>query len=273
MGHFDLNGVLPRMYSLIVTGPVTGYMSLSVGNVDLDGITINGLTGVDIPWRATIEGSPDEKTAASRLRITLTRDPAIVGAPSGVTVTTIGWPGVPPGTVTPPIQAGPTGGFLLRNVALGDYRVSISGLPQDTYIKSISMGATDALRDGLHLAGVPENPLEIVIGNNTGNVVGRIVNAKQEPEVGVTVVLVPSPLLRFRSDLYQNVMTDGSGRFRFSGVVPGEYTLFAWEEVQDSAWRNADFLREQQSRGVPVNVNQGMNETPDVRVIPWSIGQ
>jgi len=201
----------------------------------------------------------------------LTHEPG-TGSPAGAFVITAGWPGIPPNSVTPQIDTA-AGGFMLRNVSLGEYRVSVYGLTAGSYVKSIRRGQTDVLRDGLRILG-PVNPsdppLDIVIGASAGVLSGRVLNDAGGPASNVTVVLVPNFQDRSRADLYQSTSTDANGNFRFQGVIPEEYKLFSWEEVTSGAWYDADFLRPFENRGLAVTVINGANPPQEVKVIPWS---
>jgi 5-hydroxyisourate hydrolase-like protein (transthyretin family) len=268
-GRFDIQGVLPTQYFLLVSGAVSAYMPLDVGGSEVENLKIAGSKGVDIPWRASIDGSTDDRAAVRQLRITLLREPGIAGAPSGAVVTTMGWPGIPAWSVTPRNQTLPTGGFLLPGVPLGDYRINVAGLPPGSYVESIRSGNTDLLLEKLRIAGSLENPVEIVLGTDTGTLSGAVHNDRREPTPNVTIVLVPNGQQRSRIDLYKNVATDSSGRFRFEGVAPGEYKLFAWEDVVNGAWHDPDFMAGQEVFGTPARAAQGASETFDIEVIPW----
>jgi hypothetical protein len=276
---------------------VNGYAVVDATGGDVNNLQIVAVRGVDISVRVTFDSgasllppppAPPNMTvvgpngeplrivtgmpANTALRITLTREPG-TGSPTGNFVITAGWPGIPNNTQTPRIEALPNGSFMLREASLGNFRVSVSGLAQGSYVKSIRKGQVDVLRDGLRIAG-PANPadepLEIAVGADAGAVTGRVLNDAGVAVPNVTVALVPNPQLRSRVELYQSVSTDTNGAFRFQGIVPDEYTLFAWEEVTTGAWHDADFLRPYVSRGVVVNVGPGSNPPQTLRVIPWS---
>jgi 5-hydroxyisourate hydrolase-like protein (transthyretin family) len=269
-GVFDIQGAMSAPYSLFVSGRVSAYMIVDVGNADVAGLSIVGTNGVDIPWRATLDGGSDDPAAIGQLRIILIRDPDIVGPPSESTIATAGFRGVPETRVMPRSDALAAGGSVLRGVTYGDYLFRIAGLPQGTFVKSVNQGRTDILTDGLHITGVPENRLEIVLGRNAGVLTGRVVNPKQESEPNVKVVLVPTRN-RSRVDLYQSTSTDANGRFRFEGIPPDEYKLFAWQEVEEGAWHDPNFIRIDEGRGIPVDVHPGGNGNGlvEVPVIPW----
>ena len=80
------------------------------------------------------------------------------------------------------------------------------------------------------------------------------------------VVLLPD--VRQRTDLYQVVTTDLSGRFRLDPVPPGEYKIFAWASVDCDAWFDPDFMSNYEKRGRPLHISEGSRETVEVTVIP-----
>ena len=79
------------------------------------------------------------------------------------------------------------------------------------------------------------------------------------------MVLVPDVLRR--TELYRTATTDVSGRFHLNRVPPGEYKVFSWEEVQDGAWYDPEFLRAHENRGKPIRVMEGRGESVSVEVI------
>jgi hypothetical protein len=286
-GTFEVVGVLPIAYSVIVdavaaanpapAGPAqprppvrNGYAIIDAGKTDINNLRLVAAPGVDVPWRASFDEGVDD-AAISRLRMTLVRDPDIIGPRPVGGVISVGWTGIPDGFFTPPSQPLPSGGFALRSVAFGDYRVSIAGLPAGAYLKSIRLGNRDVLRDGFSVLGPMENPLEIILGKTGGQLEGRVINRAKEPERNVPVVLVP--VNRTRKDLYQKKSTDLNGRFKFDGIMPGQYKIFAWEDVIAGAWQDQEFLRTYETRGVTVDVAVGNRATAEVEVIPWSDAQ
>jgi hypothetical protein len=128
---------------------------------------------------------------------------------------------------------------------------------ENAYVKSIRLGNTDVLNNGLHLAGAPREPLEIALGTRTGVVEG----------VGPTegsIVLVPE--LRSRTDLYRSLAAGPSGGFRFEHVPPGNYKVFVWTDVENGAWFDSEFMKGFENRGTPVQVQEAA--TAQIRVNP-----
>jgi hypothetical protein len=94
------------------------------------------------------------------------------------------------------------------------------------------------------------------------------VNDQQRPQAGATVVLVPDTFLRQRSTLYKTVTTDSEGRFHFETIAPGDYKVFAWEDVDRGAWEDPNFLRQIEARGRPLALRDGGTEVVQIAVIP-----
>jgi hypothetical protein len=257
-GTFDIPGVVPGAYLLVASsGRLSGFVPVEVGNADLQNIAVVGLPGVSLSGRFIIEGRSRTGTDVNvtLLRVDqLRRDPENFGLPSGGP------------SFNPPPAA--DGSFVLEGVGQGNFRVGIRALPPDAYIKSMRMGNIDVLSDGLRINGVPENPLEIVIGANAAQIDGRVVNSRQEPLANRMVALIPDPPLRHRIDLYKTTATDSSGRFQIRGVSPGDYKLFAWENVEAGAWQDQDFIRTHENRGRPVRLKEGDNENVQLGVTP-----
>ena len=52
-------------------------------------------------------------------------------------------------------------------------------------------------------------------------------------------------------------------------ITPGNYTLYAWEDVERFAWQNSDFMRNYAGRGKPVHIDEGGAVNTQVNLIPY----
>ena len=112
---------------------------------------------------------------------------------------------------------------------------------------------------GVRLERPPASPLEIVIGTNPGSLDGSVSNATQAAAAGVTVVVLPD--VRGRNNLFRTTTTDSAGRFHIDRIPPGDYKAFAWEDVNDGAWQNPEFMSANENRGTPVRIAEGTTGT------------
>jgi hypothetical protein len=126
------------------------------------------------------------------------------------------------------------------------------------------MGAVDVLNGSLHLERATDTPLEIVIGTNPGAINGRVAVLNAANASDLTIVLLPN--YRRRTDLYRSVLSDAAGQFRFDRLPPGDYKIFAWEDVDEDAWYDPEFMRLHENEGVGVRVVEGRTETVAVNL-------
>ena len=92
--------------------------------------------------------------------------------------------------------------------------------------------------------------------------------AKGDPVANAVIVAVPEMRLRARVERYRKTVSDQSGRFTLHGVVPGDYTLFAWESVEGGAYYNPEFLKTYEQQGSAMRVGEGERKSVQVSVIP-----
>lgn len=224
---------------------------LEVMDRDVDNVVIPISKGFNVSGRIVIEGAtaanpgPDVKT----LRVTVRSDP-------------------PTGVLADPGTAGADGTFSLKSLYAGNYLVSVNPPLQNAYVKSIQFENRDILATGVRITESPSSPITVIISASPGIFTGAVLNEKQEPVPNAIVVLVPETAQRARTNLFKNVTSDASGKFRIPAVTPGQYKLFAWEEVENSAWLNADFMRAREERGLPVQIKEGETLTVTLPRIP-----
>jgi hypothetical protein len=145
------------------------------------------------------------------------------------------------------------------------WSLAVTGVPRNAFIKSARAGGTDVLESGMNLtAGAPAGGLEIVLSAAGAQVEGAVFDASERPARGATVVLAPEPRLRVHGRLFHEASTDKDGRFAFRGIAPGEYKLFAWDDVAGEAYRDPDFLRDYEGRGQKIVVRE--NEAKQARL-------
>jgi len=159
------------------------------------------------------------------------------------------------------------GSFSLLEVPSGPLRVTLERQSPNSYIKSIEYGGVDALEDGFTARAGSNATLEIALGLRGAQVKGIVRDADGLPLVGVWVVLVPEATRRGRLDLYKNVRTDQHGQYTITGIAPGEYRLFSWDQVEDGAWQDPDFVKPYEKKGENITVQDGDAKSAALTVI------
>jgi hypothetical protein len=254
-GVFEIRGVVPGSYDLVANlndrnNRMSARVPVDVGNSDVQNVTLVMSPPLSLPGRLIIDGaqtSPNNQDA-QRMRVTL--------RPNGG------------GQAASPVQA--DGTFTLQVMGQDEYRLAVTGMPRNAYVKAARLGGTDVLNEGLRLDRPPNGQLDILVSPNAGTVDGTVSNDKQEPSINVSVVLVPDTAHRQRSDLYRTISTDALGHFHLEGVAPGDYKAFAWEDVETGAWQDPDFIRPYEERGKPIRVSENGQANIELRLIPVS---
>jgi hypothetical protein len=253
-GTFDIAGVVPGSYQIFASAysenrALDGIASVEVVDRDIQNLSVLMTSGFTLPGRFVMEGR------GSLPYIGVTRETETMDMPDGFASRHLSQPNA-------------DGSFTIERLPFGDFRVNLLPLDPQNYVKSIRMGSADVLNDGLHISGKPDTLLEIVIGGNAGRIEGAVLNSRNEPLANRTVVLVPDSRLRQRSDVYKIASTDAAGHFKMQGITPGDYKLFAWDNVESEAWQNPDFIQAYENAGRPIRINEGSNENLQVQVIP-----
>jgi len=172
-----------------------------------------------------------------------------------------GWPGAP---------VKPDGSFTILNVTPTRYELNVHGFPDDYYIKSAVLGGKDVLDSGLNFTPGTSGAIEIVLSSTGGQVEGVVLNADQQPATEASVVAVPDELRRTQLRFYKDDHTDQYGRFTIKGIAPGRYKLFAWEDVEEGAYQDPEFIKRFEALGEAVVIRENSHESAPLKLIPAS---
>ena len=155
---------------------------------------------------------------------------------------------------TPEFRPLPSPDLLFQDSATGGF-----------YVKSARLGQTD-VTNGLTIAEGTQDRLEIVLSRGSGSLEGIVTEPGRNGAAGSTVVLVPA-VGRKNSSRDKSTVADGSGRFRFQSIPPGDYLVFAWNDVETGAWQDPEFLRPYEARGHRIQVSGSSKQDIQLSVI------
>ena len=225
-------------------------VAADVSGSDVDGLIITVAASAPIRGRLRVEGQPLAALGnLDRLQVTLR--PATTGTSSNR---------------HRPVSA--DGVFRLDNVSPGEYFATVQPLPEGYYVKEARLDQLDALQQPLVISGPVSGTLDVVLSRAAGRIEGTVTDSRGQGVAGVQAVLVPTPRLRWRFDLFRTATTDGTGRFSLSGIPPGDYSLFAWEALQSFAYFDDDVLRQSETAATSVRIVESSTATVQVTIIP-----
>ncbi len=244
---FEIRGVVPGSYLLFTQGggpnaPV-GYMPVEVGNRHVDGVTLTVGTGMDVGGSIKIEGASGE-TQASNLSVNL-RPTLLQMGPA------------------PRARAAAEGTFTLKNVAPLKYAVNVSGLPEGCYVKSVRYAGQEVPDDGLDF--LSSAPIEITLSATAADLSATIVDGDGKTVSNSLVAIVPKD---GPASSVQSRNTDENGAASFRNLKPGEYRVFAWEDLEPGAYQDPDVQKKFEARATTVKLEPSAKAAVQVKVIP-----
>jgi hypothetical protein len=251
-GTFELRGVTPGAYVLFAQWWEEGRGSsvrqrVDIGNDNIDNVRLLLTPGLDLKGQIRVEGPPGG-VQLETLHVWLQPQESL---PMG----------------QPDASVKQDSSFTLENVPADTYRVTVHGLPENFYTKAIRMGDADALDAGLDLTHGASGALDIEINPNGGQVEGAVQKEDSKPAGGATVLLAPDSH-RQQFNLFKTSAVDQLGHFSLKGIAPGDYRLFAFEQMDWGAYQDPEFLKPYEDRGKAVAIREGSRETVQLKVIP-----
>jgi hypothetical protein len=252
-GNFALKDVTPGTYLLTALSidegnRQTASQTVTVAGGDVEGLNLIIAPGVDLTGRVVVvQGQVN--VPLSQLRVVLQpKVPELFGVHAAAVK--------------------PDGTFVLAGVGEGSYQVALVGGSPDTFVKSANFGGDDVLEKGLDVSRSSPSSLEIVVSFAGARIDGIVLNSDSLPVPAVRVVLVPDSAHRSQRRLFKSATTDEFGRYALRGIAPGTYELFAWEEVDENAWEDPDFLGPWEGQGTPVRIADSSGQMIGLKLIP-----
>lgn len=202
--------VEPGRKRFVVGGAMKGQIVMSsaveleIADSDIDGVALRFVEPFPVAGRVTFEDTPakpDDKERAGA-KVTLRN--------------TFGFAGF-----TPSLNEDDT--FAVPDAAANRYRAMVSW--KNGYVKSVQVGnvATDGPYVDLRAVSGPTT-VTVTVGSGMGEVSGTVTDTKGPVEDAIVILVeqervLGTPVLRAKSG--------AAGVYRFSGVVPGKYRLYA----------------------------------------------
>ena len=257
-GAFEIHGVPPGSYVMIAEQfgaepekVMRGRNPVEVGDVNLSDVEVIVGPGASVSGRVRVEGKANPDLAKLTVALDAQDDLSSMGFAPDISN----------------VALRADGTFTFHDVPEGTYRVKVLPLPDGYYLKPGGEG--DAIEAGIRVGRNHAPAVELTLSTGAGRITGTVAK-DQKPSPGATVVLVPDAPRRGQPRLYRQALTDSGGRFTISGITPGDYKLFAWEEIERGMYLDPDFVQPYEDSGKAVRMEEGSNQTLQLDLIAAS---
>jgi hypothetical protein len=257
-GGFSIADVAPGTYRITVTvvdisaGPAafesgaSASQTIQVGDHDVEDITLSPSPAQSLSGLLKWEGKPPKDAGACMVSLEAENRGFM--------------------TQEMPTTSKLDGTFSLSTVPRVHAELHVGCEAKGSYVKTARLGDIDVLEKGLDgTEALPPGPLQVTMAADAGEIEGSVADGDQHAVAGATVAAIPENSKR--EALFSSTVSDQKGHFRFTGVVPGSYTLYAWEEVESEIWRSEEFLKNYADRGEHVKVDSSAQVAATLKVI------
>jgi hypothetical protein len=258
-GQFEVRGVGPGSYVAKATvgmdaQTLTARQEVVVVAGDVDGIKLVPVRSFTVSGHLHVEGRPGGEITqytANLHSIDALEDSGLFVSPdsfgANVTVDRLG-------------------NFQWTNVNPGTYFVQLyGGEDRDSFLKSVTLGGR-SMDTGFTVSG-PAALLDLLVSPKGGTVEGVVLDHDQ-PVANATIVAVPEDKYRKIPSRFGAATSDQNGHFTIRGMAPGSYTAFAWQDIGNDLYYDADFLKSQESNATPLKMEEGSHEKIELKLSP-----
>jgi protocatechuate 3,4-dioxygenase beta subunit len=255
-GTFMVNGLAPGEYTLRAQ---SGGMPSDESEVGIAKITA---TGDDITDLRIVATKP------SMLSGRIVTDPASAAALPAILQLMLS--PIDPGTMPMgmmPTKMGADGSFEMRS-GPGRMRINAMGAPGWT-IRSVRLNGSDITDAGIEIKASEDiSGLEIELTNKVTAISGLVTNARGEPVKDYSAIAFTQDREKWKeSNRYQGVgRPDQDGRFKISGLRPGDYYIIALDKIEQGQSTDPDFLETIRSKATMFTIREGETRTLDLKI-------
>lgn len=266
-GSFIIRDVAPGAYTVLASVdnapvPMIARQSLQLASNNLDGIRLVPQTGATIRGTLHLEGRTEIQFSHRMSLVLHSPDgeddvAAEFGSESGF---------------SPVAEVAPDGNFQWANVPPGDYSIRLGAEgngTSDWFVKSAVAGGHAADPSAIPVDGGTMT-LDLIASAKGGVIEGIVIDPQGHPVADAVIVAAPETSLRSHSDRFRKTVSDQNGHFSLHGIPPGQYSLFAWDNVDGDAFYDPDFLKNYEPQANLLRIMEGDRKSVQLQVITTS---
>lgn len=253
-GTFIIASVAPGDYTLRVQ-PGQGAkeyatMKLTVGSEDIKDLRLVTAPPSTISGRVILDSAQAQSLPNTPLSlISMPRDQMIMG-------------GFQPTRVADDLS------FELI-ATIGRNSINVMNLPPGWSVRAIRINGLDVIDEGIDVkASENVTGVELELTNKVTTISGLVTDGRGEASRDYTAVIFPSDNRRWTpgSRYMRSMRPDQDGRFKVSGLPPGDYLIIAIDRLQQGQSSDPEFLERIRSKATAFMVNEGETKSIDLKV-------
>jgi hypothetical protein len=261
-GTFTVGGLAPGTYTLraqrmapSADGPEAAMTTITVTGDDLTDVQLVAAKPSTLTGRIVV----DPAAASS-----LPRPVMIRAFPASVSMI----PAPPP----PPARMGDDFTFEIKSTP-GVMRLMLGGAfgpaPADWSIRSVRVNGVDVTDAGIEFKPNEDiSGVEVELTNKVTTISGMVKTSRGETSKDYTAIMFAQDKQKWIGNgRYQSAgRPDQEGRFKISGLPPGEYYIIAVDRLEPGQSGDPDFLEAVRSKATPLSLREGETKNVDLRL-------
>jgi hypothetical protein len=256
-GEFTLRGLAPGRYELVgcTVGGRRNNTAASYSGVTLIDVSEGPVEGVVIPLHldpvlpGEVRVPEDAQLALERMRVVVEQ-------------------AMPGPQTTSRIDA--NGLFQVSLSAAEVPRFRLEGVPEGSYVSSMTIGGIDLLAAGAQPPTSPTGTVVIQLATNGGAVSGMARDRAGKAAFDARIVLMPTRDGQAKQIWAKTTLSQDDGSFHFADVAPGTYRVFVFEQLDIGPALDPEFLSLFGQRFKELQVRPGDMLTVESPLVPSS---
>jgi len=253
-GNFVLRNVRAGSYILMANSSDSRSLSvpLEVGSTDIVGFNAQASPPVSIHGSVSVE---DATTGFKLASVAVQLRLADTGAPVGA------------------VRPSADGSFHFTNLAAGRYVASVYCGATGAYVQSINAGGEELLGRDFD-PSTASSGLRIVLRTDSAKLSGTVEaadgGAAQAGGQGhAAVILIPMDARMRGVEPYVPVPVLSKGTYSVSGLRPGDYLAFAFDDVDETQLQDPEFIAALEPKGTRIQLAPGATQTVNLKWSAW----
>ena len=256
-GSFTVGGLAPGNYVLQSNAmggsdAESAFAEVTISGDDIDGIRLVASKPSTASGRVIVDAAAAQSRRPSSLHLML--QPVVFDMP----MMGFNGPGVVNDDLTFELKARP-----------GKMKLGFAGPAAGWTIRSVRHRGVDVTDSGIEFrANENVTEIELELTNRVTDLSGLVTNGRGEAQKDYSILAFPDDREKWMpgSRYLRTGRPDQDGRFKLSGLPPGQYYIVALDYMDPDGWSEPEYLERVRSKATSVNVNEGESKSVDLRI-------